>query len=834
MTLTQGAQAALLKWVWSSQGYYKSRKQEEQEELNSEQVNSGFETKHDVRSLRDLADGIILAQLVHELDPDFDDETEIDRNPGSSWVSKRNNLRVVYKALFRYIHHVAPHLDFLSNTARLADIEDGADTEEMAKVCPHRCCKDQEGEAACRRAQEASEMLTQFCSQLVLVVLTAAFLGPDPNLWVRRMQTSHDPAMMNEIMVLLAEKKKELVAHQEQENDSAAPEKDRDLEFEERYSKLVHEHETLKNRAADTFTRYSHMKESYDMVKEENERLSKQLEVFEKANKDESQAAEAIRQMADEMDEKRDLISQLETQLEEAETKNRHYAREMAALQQESRDATQLRDEVDSQRQKIEDLSRKANMVERLKQKLEAQQHLVTEVENLRFEKSQLQEQVEGSSKLDQRYQTLDRSLTELRTSLARAEEACFDATAQKKQLELDYVEVVKQNTLLQAKLNYDERVIKEQQDQLNSGTNSAIASPGVPPPGVSLEQELSDADGTQPSVALEVGRLKAENALLRKGMGSGETSNLRQDLDEAQLKLKKMQEQYNDVFEKHTLAQEQINALLSNASGEGLVRGIEMLLDLGEFHVMANDQHRSQVFGNMRGQLLQANLDLERERERARELEAELADRQRDLISAQADLSAVEKDGVAALEQLKQTDTLISSSLREELDMTRSRMKTASVELEQQRAQLLEALVTKDKYRQQLDDTKQSPSDRAENAILPEADAGALKNSKDKNEKLKIRLKERSEVSCDFESERDTWLYTIPEPAPTHGKTSGSSLWKIHMASLPRDIPSWSQIQPGARCMPSPGKGPGRKTKSRACGGGGGAIFSMFTGGWS
>ncbi len=52
-------------------------------------------------------------------------------------------------------------------------------------------------------------------------------------------------------------------------------------------------------------------------------------------------------------------------------------------------------------------------------------------------------------------------------------------------------------------------------------------------------------------------------------GVGS-ENDRLRADLEQAKKREELLQEKYSAVFEKHTVAQEQIQALINNATGEG------------------------------------------------------------------------------------------------------------------------------------------------------------------------------------------------------------------------------------------------------------------------
>jgi len=117
--------------------------------------------------------------------------------------------------------------------------------------------------------------------------------------------------------------------------------------------------------------------------------------------------------------------------------------------------------------------------------------------------------------------------------------------------------------------------------------------------------------------------------------------------------------------------------------------------------------------------------------------------------------VNAVSKDQVAALEELKATDQLISASLKNELDAMRKRHKNLELELDQHKTQLIEALVSKDKMRKELDDAVKEPPitsptvDTSGQSGVDQATMDELvRKSNDKIEKLRTRVKQQKEVS--------------------------------------------------------------------------------------
>lgn len=121
--------------------------------------------------------------------------------------------------------------------------------------------------------------------------------------------------------------------------------------------------------------------------------------------------------------------------------------------------------------------------------------------------------------------------------------------------------------------------------------------------------------------------------------------------------------------------------------------------------------------------------------------------DTDRELISAKANLSAAEKGGIEAINELKSTDKLISESLKAELDRLREDYSFVVSERDAQKSQLIEALLAKDRLRKEVEDAKELQ----ENSTSGPADADmseAMKKSSEKIEKLRTRLKERKQVS--------------------------------------------------------------------------------------
>ncbi|PKS13096.1 hypothetical protein jhhlp_000437 [Lomentospora prolificans] len=747
MPFSQSAQDALLKWVCEC--YVTIEKERLERDLDDGgngghdehvltatgtgpllwQVNNGFPNAQTAHSFDDLADGVILAQVLQDIDPEFD-PTELDQQPTSAtpkWLVKKKTLIGIHKALFRYIHSHCPELEFLSKRSDVHTLDEQPTHETVGK--------------------------------LVAAMVAVAFLGPDPAKYVGRLQEpgSFDTPTMREIQQVIIAIKEERdsrmgeMGNDEETLEEAMESRDAGLAFEAERAYLINQLDSAKKQAADTITRLEHLQESFDALQLQEIKLQRELDVLRKATQDGASDSHVIKNLQHKIKEQEELITNQEAQAEDDRLTKTRLQSQVTTLTQKTERAEQLEDELRELRHRNDELSRKANAAERYRQKLEQQQNIAIEVQNLRFEKDQLLKKSQEYDKVVQKNALLERTISELRSAHAQAEESIFILGTKKKALEDSNLDLMDQITRLTEMRSNDERFIAELQEQ--AGLSTTTEHPGAAP--VSLEEELEGTSQPQGALALELNRLKAENALLKRGLGSGETSQLRSDLEEEQRKYNELRNKYAEIVERHSVAQDQLSALVNDAAGEGSVHRIDETLSKLSHHLLNEDFYRTRAFNELRTQLLQANTDLKREAQRAAELQAQLSDHERDLLMARTELSAVSKDGTEALEELKSTDTLVSASLREELDALRARVKALEADNELNKSQLLDAYVAKDKLHKENEELKsgQAPVD-AKN-INDEAIAEEVNKSTEKIQKLRERLKERQEQLAKSEQEK-------------------------------------------------------------------------------
>jgi len=640
----------------------------------------------------------------------------------------------IHKALFKFIHRECPDLEFLSKRTYIHSLDDGPTSDSVAKVVTLR--------SSTKTVHSEDAKLNNDVAQLISAMIAVAFLGPDPVKYVKRLQEpdKFEQTTMREIQQVIIEI--------ESERSKATNKTDADetleaaiLALEAERAELLEKLKVARMQHADTISRLEHLQESYESLKVEADEHLQELYVLREATEDGASDSQVIKALRNRIKEQDELITSQEAQVKAQQDVTEKLKRDVTTLLPEADRAKQLDEEIKELRYKSQELERKANAAERLRGKLEEQQKVVIEVQNLRFEKDQLLKKTTDYDRLVQRNTSLEQALQEIRSSHAQAEETLFLLNNQKRMLEETNRTLANEITRLTELRSNDEQFIAELQEQAGSQI-AADHSGGA----ISLEQEL---EGTQqmPGLMLELSRLKAENALLKRGVGSTETSQLRADLEEEQRKYQELRNKYTEIVERHSVAQDQITALVNDAAGEGSVKQLNETLATLSHHLLNEDFYRTRAFNELRTQLLQANMDHKREAQRANDLQTQVADKERDLLVARTELSAMSKDGTEALEELKATDELVSASLRDELDALRTRVKSLTSEIELQRTQLLEAFVAKDKVQKEIEALRDSKPAVENKNITDEVIAEEINKTSEKIEKLRDRLRQRQEV---------------------------------------------------------------------------------------
>ncbi|KPM41215.1 hypothetical protein AK830_g5359 [Neonectria ditissima] len=700
------------------------------------QSNRVFEPKTIAESLDELADGFVLAQILQELDPEFN-PSELDTSPGTSrYLTNKRNLQAVYKGLFRFIRRQVPELGCQAKKFDYHAIAENPEPQGISQVM----------QTTLVGAHKL--LLTAFALQLLAVMLCAAAMGPDNQRFVPKIQNGLDQHTQAEIMQIIRNMQQDINNSRGDDDlnqaiDAVMEARDVDLLVEEQNAALRQELDMTKKNLSDYITRLEYLQQSHEELKYEKEKNDRELEVLRKATQDGANSAESIKILEAQVHEQMEIIARNEETIRKYEKRLSHLEGETQRLNQQCAEDNELRDEVMEWKHKAEELEKKANTAERYKQKLESQQHLVKEVQNLQYEKSDLQEQLRSLVNDQDRSDRTRKAEDELTKMITQSEQHLWDERSQKTQLMKDMAGLEEEVVRLRARQSHDEHFIKDLQEQLQNNTGPQGGIPSDSGAAFNLEDELNSAadDDSPVNLPLELSRLKAENNLLRSTVGS---AGDRKELEDLKRRLAHLQQDRNNLFEKHAVAQDQNDALINNLTDEGLVKALdEVKAQPG--HILTGDLYRTKAFIELRTEYMQTNFELEQARKEVKDLQAQVNDQGRELLDVKTQLSTFGRDNPEALNELKNTDRLIRESLKADLERTREELRIISFELDAQKTQLVEALLAKEKYRAMVEEGKD-----LQDATSLDADTSEVgKKYSDKIGKLRTRLIEIRHAEC-------------------------------------------------------------------------------------
>ncbi|CAF3481045.1 unnamed protein product [Fusarium graminearum] len=710
------------------------------------QIKRVFEPKRMVESYEDLVDGVTLGLILHQLDPSFDTSALETTSNTSRHLNHKRNIQNIYKGLFRYIRRSVPELACQAKKFDYHAIAENPDAQGISQVI--------------LSFARLHAWHYKLIPQILAVMLGVVILGPQRNHYIPRV-TGLDKQTQAEIMQIIQTIQQDINDSQGDEEveeaiESVMEARDIDLLVEEQNAALRSQLESTKRQLSDYYTRLDHLQTSHEELRYEKEKNDRELEVLRKATVDGANNAEMIKNLEIQVHDQMELISRHEETIRRDERIKSQLEAEVIKLTDKCKYAEELQDQATEWKHKAEDFEKKANTAERYKQKLESQQHLVKEVQNLQYEKTELQDQIRILLDDQDRGARTRKAEDELTKMITQSEQHLWDERSQKNQLMKDIAALEDEVIRLRARQSHDENFIKDLQEQLESGEGAQNAVPGALGMASSLEDELNDAanEDTQPgqvNIPLELSRLKAENDLLRSTVGSGDTAPLRRELDEEKRQRAHLQKNYNDVYEKHAVLHDQMEALINNMTGEGLVKAINDACSPEGTHILTADFYRTKAFINIKQTLMQCQFELEQSKKREKDLSAQVADQGRELLAAKAQLSALDKEGADAIKEIKSSDVVIISSLKSELDHAREQLSYCTSERDAQQTQLVEALLAKDKLRKEVEEGRELQD------ITGSGDGDAPDGSKKGEliEKLRNRLREIREQLERSETER-------------------------------------------------------------------------------
>ena len=427
-----------------------------------EWINS-FSLGKTLRATDELTDGIILWEILQDIDPQFFLEEIPERNPSDHWVAKWQNLKHVHKLLLNYIRH--QNDDILPS-----GLDPSPDLESIA--------------------EKASSKET---NKLLKLLLIAAISSPNAGTYVQTLQelsTSTQEGLRDIIEEAHNGQYEPMDAADELREDLAKHDRpvDLELQFEERVGKvlaendrLTHEKKELEKALEDLHNRLARLQENNDTLQNRLASTEDRLVTLKSGKGDIGHNAKALESKTRQQD---DLIASQEAKLTAAQDEIDSLRMTVESLRVKNQRYQKLQDDYDELRTEKDQLARKANAAEKYRQKLQASQDFEKENQTLKNQIKDIQQQLKESDAQQRWSSERDVELEEYRKLLPQVEQECNEIQNLKKQLEFNNHALTERLESADEQHERDDALITELRERLGEMDGlPGSASPGSETP---------------------------------------------------------------------------------------------------------------------------------------------------------------------------------------------------------------------------------------------------------------------------------------------------------------------------------------------------------------
>ncbi|KAJ5661653.1 uncharacterized protein N7477_009269 [Penicillium maclennaniae] len=460
-----------------------------------EWINS-FSLGKTLRATDELTDGIILWEILQDIDPQYFLDEIPERNPADHWVAKWQNLKHVHKLLLSYIRHQ-------NDDSLPTGLDPSPDLEAIA--------------------EKAS---TKETNKLLKLLLIAAISSPNAGTYVQTLQelsTSTQEGLKDIIEEAhngqhepldVADELKEELAKRDQAVDP-------ELKFEERVGKvlaendrLTHEKKELEKALEDLHNRLARLQENNDTLQNRLASTEDRLVTLKSGKGDLGFNAKALESKTRQQD---DLIASQEAKLSATQDEVDSLRMTVESLKVKNQRYQKLQDDYDELRTERDQLARKANAAEKYRQKLQASQDFERENQTLKNQIKDLQQQLKESDSQQRWTSERDVELEEYRKLLPRIEQECNEIQNLKKQLEFNNHALTERLQGADEQHERDDALISELRERLRE----IEGLPGSPSPGSDTPKMQGTLNKDFEAIGMKDSQLKTENDDLKREMES-------------------------------------------------------------------------------------------------------------------------------------------------------------------------------------------------------------------------------------------------------------------------------------------------------------------------
>jgi protein HOOK3 len=381
-----------------------------------EWINS-FSLGKTLRGTDELTDGIILWEILQDIDPQYFLDEIPERDPADHWVAKWQNLKHIHKLLLSYIRHQ-------NDDTLPSGLDPSPDLEAVA--------------------EKAS---TKETNKLLKLLLIAAISSPNAGTYVQTLQSLTTPTQegLKDIIEEAHNGQHEPldgVDDLPEESAKADHPVDLELQFEERVGKVIaendrltHEKKELEKALEDLHNRLARLQENNDTLQNRLASTEDRLVTLKSGKGDLGFNAKALESKTRQQD---DLIASQEAKLSAAQDEIDSLRMTVESLKVKNQRYQKLQDDYDELRTEKEQLARKANAAEKYRQKLQASQDFEKENQTLKNQIKDIQQQLKESDSQQRWSSEREVELEEYRKLLPRIEQECNEIQNLKKQLEFN------------------------------------------------------------------------------------------------------------------------------------------------------------------------------------------------------------------------------------------------------------------------------------------------------------------------------------------------------------------------------------------------------------
>ncbi|KAJ5562315.1 hypothetical protein N7461_001076 [Penicillium sp. DV-2018c] len=460
-----------------------------------EWINS-FSLGKTLRSIDELTDGIILWEILQDIDPQYFLEEIPERNSTDHWVARWQNLKHIHKLLLNYIRHQ-------NDDTLPSGLDPSPDLEAVA--------------------EKAS---TKETNKLLKLLLIAAISSPNAGTYVQTLQelsTSTQEGLKDIIEEAHNGQYEPMDAADELREDLAKHDRpvDLELQFEERVGKvlaendrLTHEKKELEKALEDLHNRLARLQENNDTLQNRLASTEDRLVTLKSGKGDIGFNAKALESKTRQQD---DLIASQEAKLTAAQDEIDSLRMTVESLRVKNQRYQKLQDDYDELRTEKDQLARKANAAEKYRQKLQASQDLDKENQTLKNQIKDLQQQLKESDAQQRWSSEREVELEEYRKLLPQVEQECTEIQNLKKQLEFNNHALTERLESANEQHERDDALISELRERLGE----MDGMPGSRSPGSETPKMQGTLQKDLEALGVKESQLKSENDDLKREMES-------------------------------------------------------------------------------------------------------------------------------------------------------------------------------------------------------------------------------------------------------------------------------------------------------------------------